>query len=67
MSDSEERLQAVEEKMAYFEKAIADLDGVVRSLSAQVDTVLVQMKRLVQIERSLSQGEAPPDEPPPHY
>jgi uncharacterized coiled-coil protein SlyX len=63
----EARLTAIEEKVAYMEKAVSDLDGVVRDVSSRLDTLLAQVQRLTGIERVIAEREAPADDKPPHY
>jgi uncharacterized coiled-coil protein SlyX len=65
--DTDERLTAIEEKVAYMEKTVGDLDGVMRDLSVKVEMLLTQVKRLSGIERVIAEREAPADEKPPHY
>jgi uncharacterized coiled-coil protein SlyX len=66
-NESEMRLEALEEKIAYVEKSVSDLDSVVRGLSDQIDVLLVQIKRLTGIEETLRERDAPANEKPPHY
>jgi uncharacterized coiled-coil protein SlyX len=67
MSASDARLLTLEEKVAYQDKTIADLNDVVVSLNRLVSDLSV---RLEQIERAvggeLSRREMP-NEKPPHY
>ncbi len=66
-----ERLTNVEEKIAYLEKFVADLDGVVRELHDSLDAVRLEMGQLQsRIEQSAqTDGEADDLESqrPPHY
>jgi len=67
MSASDARLLTLEEKVAYQDKTIADLNEVVVSLNRLVtalSTRIEQMERLVGGE--LSRREMP-NEKPPHY
>ncbi len=64
----EDRLIRIEEKLAFLEKHIADLDDVVRDLSARLDVhgqgVTAVRKML---EDHLSEQSDPGDEKPPHW
>ncbi|HEY8942774.1 MAG TPA: SlyX family protein [Polyangiaceae bacterium] len=65
--ESDARFLKLEEKVAYQEKTIADLDGVVVDLRAQLEALQV---RLESVERTLRQelaGREMPNERPPHY
>jgi uncharacterized coiled-coil protein SlyX len=67
MSGSDARLLTLEEKVAYQDKTIADLNDVVVGLNRRVSELsarLEQMERLVGGE--LSRREMP-NEKPPHY
>ncbi len=67
MSGSDSRLLALEEKVAYQDKTIAELNDVVVDLNRQVADLVkrfAQMERLVGSE--LSRREMP-NEKPPHY
>jgi len=61
--------RGLEEKIAYLEKHLSDLDKVVRELSGQMDVMLTQMKRLIRSEPSRNDNEeaSPANDPPPHY
>lgn len=65
--DKEHRITELEIRIAYQDKTIEDLDGVVRAFTARVET----LERLVKDLRENAQHAAPPigaaDEPPPHY
>lgn len=67
MSGSDARLLALEEKVAYQDKTIAELNEVVVELNRQVSELV---KRLAHVERlvggELSRREMP-NEKPPHY
>jgi uncharacterized coiled-coil protein SlyX len=67
MSGPEARLLTLEEKVAYQDKTIAELNEVVVDLNRQVSELMV---RLTQVERlvgsELSRREMP-NEKPPHY
>lgn len=57
----------LEERIAYQERLIADLDEVVRVFTFRVEALEREVKRL---RTSVLDGEplaAPPNEPPPHY
>ena len=67
-----DRMIAIEEKMAYLEKYLAELDGVVRALHQEVAGVVREMERL----RAASATEEDEEEGtvrigghevPPHY
>jgi uncharacterized coiled-coil protein SlyX len=65
--ESDARFLKLEEKVAYQEKTIADLDGVVVELRAQLEAL---QARLESVERALRQelaGREMPNERPPHY
>lgn len=63
----EQRMQAIEEKVAYLEKSFSDLDGVMREFSVRLETLLTQVQRLTGIDQVLREREAPADDKPPHY
>ncbi len=67
MSDADARLLTLEEKIAYQDKTIHELNDVVTALNRQVSDL---KSRLEQIERlvggELSRREMP-NEKPPHY
>jgi uncharacterized coiled-coil protein SlyX len=67
MSGPDARLLTLEEKVAYQDKTIAELNEVVVDLNRQVSELMV---RLTQVERlvgsELSRREMP-NEKPPHY
>ncbi len=67
-SSTSERLTSLEIKISYLEKAMSDLDAVVREVNGQMD---VLMQQVAEIRRQLFLG--PPvkemgvEDPPPHY
>ena len=70
MSPMEQRIIAIEEKLAYFEKYMGDLNESVIGLARQLDGLRREMARLDTRLNNLGQGEEPSDprdEKPPHY
>jgi len=63
----EHRITELEVRIAYQDKTIEDLDGVVRAFTSRVET----LERLVKELRESGSHTEPPigaaDEPPPHY
>lgn len=66
-NEDEERMQLLEEKVAYLEKHLADMDTVVRESADKLDLLLQQVKRLSGIERVIAERDAPADDKPPHW
>jgi uncharacterized coiled-coil protein SlyX len=74
MQDDPQRLIAIEEKLAFLEKHVGELDGVVRGLADRIDQ---QTKGIQQVRSALEQhlaggeGDGPdPDadrDRPPHW
>ncbi len=65
-----ERLTNVEEKIAYLEKFVTDLDGVVRELHDGLNVVRREMGQLrTQLEQSQEEddGDDLESQRPPHY
>lgn len=63
-------------KIAYLEHHLAELDGVLRALYAQVDQLTTDVHRLREERRNertdqesvtVGEGASLPHEPPPHY
>ncbi len=63
----DERIIALEERLAYQDKALADLDDVVQGLARQVDQLDRKLSALTEWLRNPGQEVGPPDERPPHY
>jgi uncharacterized coiled-coil protein SlyX len=61
-----ERMTKLEIRMAFLEKTLEDLDGVVRDQSAQLDALRREVKSLRE-ERVPSELPPPEAEVPPHY
>jgi uncharacterized coiled-coil protein SlyX len=59
------RLEDVEIKVAYLERALDKLDEVVRTLSDEMDMIRREVARMR--EASDDHSELPPSEKPPHY
>ena len=69
MNDSH-RLEAVEEKLAHLERAVAELSDVVLRQQREIDTALACTQRLIaQLEAVASESGASATgfEKPPHY
>jgi uncharacterized coiled-coil protein SlyX len=64
---SDDRLMALEIKAAYFEKMSADLDQVVRELSAEVTALRREVENLRGRLESPEPQALDPNERPPHY
>ena len=65
-----ERVVELEIKLAYQERLLADLDGVVREFAARVETMGRQLEELSELAARGDQGGdpiGPADEKPPHY
>jgi uncharacterized coiled-coil protein SlyX len=60
----EQRVTELEIKVAYLERTVGELDGLVRVLSEQMDLLRREVARL---RASEQRQEPPPSEQPPHY
>jgi SlyX protein len=66
--DHDERFQVLETRVAYQEKEIAELNGVVFQQQRTIDTLTIQLKKLGDQLRELGfHGDDSKDQPPPHY
>lgn len=63
----EERITALEIKLAYLEKFCTELDDVVRGLNDNFDILKREVQRLRQVEERNGRGAMSPNEKPPHY
>jgi uncharacterized coiled-coil protein SlyX len=63
----DERLQIIEEKIAYLERTIGDLDEVVRRLSSQIDKLQRQWKEVREAATPVDPNRTQQDDVPPHY
>lgn len=63
----EERFQFLESKIAHQESTIEDLNSVVIRQQGQIEDLLAQMKAVRQSVEAAPGGDAPGNEPPPHY
>jgi uncharacterized coiled-coil protein SlyX len=63
--DEESRLNDLEIRYSYLERAVRDLDQVVIDLRAQVDRLEREMKELVNVAGE--EEASPENEKPPHY
>ena len=57
----------VEVKLAYQERLIGELDGLVRAFAARLETAERDLAELKQSIRSPEKPVGPANEPPPHY
>jgi uncharacterized coiled-coil protein SlyX len=64
---SEDRLIALEEKAAYFEKLAGELDQVVRDLNTDVSALRRELERLKARIEAPPPEALDPNERPPHY
>jgi len=62
-----ERLTAVEEKMAYLEQTLSDLDEVVLRISRDVEALRNQWKEVREAATPIDPERTPLDDVPPHY
>jgi uncharacterized coiled-coil protein SlyX len=63
----EDLLEELEIKIAFQDKAIADLDALVRALNIRLDDALREIKELKQAIRSPELPVGSATEKPPHY
>ena len=67
----ESRLADIESTVAFQEKTIEDLSGVICRQQAELDALMAQLEQLVirldQAEEGSSEGSPLPIEPPPNY
>jgi uncharacterized coiled-coil protein SlyX len=68
MADDEDasRLTELEIKVAYLERFISELDGVVRDQATLLDRVTAQLE-LLRGQLSATTSSGPADDKPPHY
>lgn len=70
MSDTD-RITDLEVRMAFLEKTLGDLDGVVREVADQLDSTKMALRELREQVNRGDDGQARPhslvDERPPHY
>jgi len=68
---NEERLIDIETKLAYMEKVIRDLNGVVCAQQKEIEKTSAFCTKLLKMgkeyEQVISRIDAPVDEKPPHY
>ena len=71
MSSSEDRLTALEIRLAHFERMAEDMSDVLVGQAATIDLLTAQLRRLRERmeEMRLDDGAGSPqdDRPPPHY
>jgi uncharacterized coiled-coil protein SlyX len=67
MSGSDARLLTLEEKVAYQDKAIADLNEVVVDLNRQVSDLSARLEQLARLVGGELSRREMPNEKPPHY
>lgn len=68
--DTEARLTELEVQAAYRDRAVADLDEVVREFTAKIQAMERELETLRQaVTTAVGDGQPPPpaDEKPPHY
>jgi SlyX protein len=69
-SDIDTRLEALEVRIAYQERAIEDLSTTVAGQWRQIDQLSKQVERMTNRLRSVEENVRPsgePEPPPPHY
>ena len=59
-----EQIQALEERMAWYERQLHELDAVVRELA---DEVVRLRRELDEVQKGEGPGIGPADDRPPHY
>ena len=64
-ADMDARVTELEIKVAYLERMLGELDGVVRTLSDELGMLRRELSRLR--AASEAQDALPPNEKPPHY
>jgi uncharacterized coiled-coil protein SlyX len=64
-NDDSTRLNELEVRYTYLERAVRDLDQVVIDLRAQVDRLERELRRV--IDHAKDTGSSPEHEKPPHY
>jgi uncharacterized coiled-coil protein SlyX len=65
--DASEALIDLEVKLVYQDRLIRELDALVRTFGARLDTVERELRELRQALRSPEMPTGPVNEPPPHY
>lgn len=70
-TDTDQRLQVLEERLAFQEHTLQHLDDALASQQQQIISYQEQLRVLLQqiqkLEASMPDGAAPADERPPHY
>jgi uncharacterized coiled-coil protein SlyX len=61
----EARVTELEIKVSYLERLIGELDGVIRTMSDELEILRREVARLRALDDA--DGELPPNEKPPHY
>jgi SlyX protein len=67
---SDNRIDALETKIAYLEDTVQTLNDIVASQQREIEELRVSCKYLVDRQKGLAElieGDAEPDERPPHY
>ena len=67
---SDKRIDALETKIAYLEDTVQTLNDIVSSQQREIEELRVSCKYLVDRQKGLAElieGEAEPDQRPPHY
>ncbi len=70
MAVSSNRIESLETKIAYLEDTVQTLNDIVSSQQKDIEKLRVSCKYLVDQQKGLAEmieGEADPDERPPHY
>ncbi len=70
MPDTDDRIERLESKLAYIEKATADLDGLVLEYGRRTERLEATMQAIARRISELSAAEGPnmpAGERPPHY
>ena len=63
----DDQIIRLEERLAYQDKLIADLDEVVRSLHQRLDLFERRVSSISESLRNMAEDVGPADEKPPHY